>query len=95
MPAYFSILCEFDKNAISESFVKDFFDCLDLNGVHFLKSCRTAEGYTLDELIAVNQNYVSGKALHNGSMYQALFLYGDFSEVRGYWSVCDEMLFLI
>ncbi|MDD5823242.1 MAG: hypothetical protein PUD55_02265 [Firmicutes bacterium] len=95
MPAYFGFNIEFNKDAQNNSLVQVLFDALAENKVNFNGGFRRSEGYTFEQQIKANQDYVNGSDdMHNGSFYQALFSFSDFSEVRGYWKVSDgELMF--
>ncbi len=88
MPEYFSVEIEFDKTAETGSLVRDLFDCLAKEGVSFLRGDRKSEGFSIEQQITVNQNYINDNGDdRDGSYYQTQFRFLGFSEVRGYWDV--------
>lgn len=87
MPAYFSIEIAFNRELLTETFVRDFFEVLANNGMNFLEGYWKSKGYTLEQQMEINQKFVEGKADNkDGSYHQSLFSFDKFTEVRGYWS---------
>ncbi len=94
MPNSFKVAIEFDVALPCESLVEKFYSCFIEWGAAFAGGHWDSEGYTLDELIKTNQEYISGcsKDLDDGGYYQIKFSFGEFSEVRGHWNKLDDEL---
>ena len=91
MPAYFSINFEF-KQTETDALVRRFFAFLEKEGVHFLRGFWKGEGFSYEQIINANQNYLNGKSRNDGSFCQVQFRFMDFSEVRGYWDVDESSI---
>lgn len=94
MPAYFGVSIEFDRQNITQCFVHDFYEAMAKHGATFDKGYYKADGLTYNEIVKLNQKYLSGD-LKDGYMYQVLFNFGDYSEVRGYWDNDEGVVFSI
>lgn len=92
MPAYFSIRTEMNTVGVDSYLVRDFYNQLIEAGVIFLSGYWRSEGFTYDEQIKINQDYLNHKNQEDGPLHQAQFQFNDFSEVRGYWYFHDDVV---
>lgn len=99
MPALFSVITEFDLNIPDfderkETFVGDFYNLLEVEGMKYKRGYWKAEGMEQSELVELQQKYVCGGAMAgvDGAQYQGMFEYLDFSTVQAYWEVCDNVV---
>lgn len=85
MPAYFSLMIEFNRYEIDYDSIKMLHAYLKNAGLNFKSGYMKDEGVSLDDIINHNQKLLEDNFDNtDGEGYkQVLFEYGDFTEVRG------------
>lgn len=91
MPAYFNMSLVFERKDIYSEFTRDVNNLLQKAGLKFKSGYYGAEKYSLEEILSWNQTHLENnfqlafEEHYSHGYKQMLFVYGEFSEVRGFW----------